>query len=588
MRHSALTLPLVLAALALPAAAAPPTVGGCQVFPADNHWNTAIDTMPVHPRSNDWVATIGNTARLHADWGNNPLDYYGIPFTTVTSAQPASLIVPNPGAFADESDIVPFPIPPNAPVEGGPLAQPGDDQHVLVIETTNCILYELYQGTPLNGGAQWGATSWARFDLKTNGPLRTDGWTSADAAGLPIFPGLVRWEEVQAGAINHAIRFTAVQIWGRDAATGGQKYLWPARHASGSNTAGTRPPMGARFRLKAGFDITPYSAATRVILTAMKKYGMILADGGSNWYFQGVTDPAWPDAVFSELGSIAGSNFEAVNTDAMQVSVDSGQAAVPAAANFTRLGNISTRMQVQTGNDVLIGGFVIGGSAPKTVVVRARGPSLAAAGIANPLANPVLQLYSGQTVIASNDDWGQAGNAAAIQASGFAPANAQESAVLITLGPGAYTAIVSGAGNTTGVGIIEVFEVDRLDMPLINIATRGQVLTGNDVMIGGFVIQGTRPQTVVVRARGPSLAAAGIANPLANPLLQLFAGATQIAVNDNWKTAANQAALAASGLAPGNDFESAILITLQPGAYTAIVTGSGGGTGVGLVEVFAL
>ena len=577
-----------LASAALPALAAPPTVGGCQVFPADNHWNTPIDALPVHPRSTDWVATVGNTARLHADWGNNLADNFGIPFATVNGAHPASLIIPNAGAFDDESDNVPFPIPVDAPVEGGLGAPSGADRHVLVIETNNCILYELYQAFPVNGGTNWSATSWARFDLKTNGPLRPAGWTSADAAGLPIFPGLVRWEEVVAGEITHAIRMTAVQIWGRDAATGGQKYLWPGRHASGTNTSGARPPMGARFRLKASFDVTPYSQPTRVILTALKKYGFILADGGSNWFFQGVSSASWPDAVFSELGSIAGANFEAVNADAMQVDANSGQALVPAPTAFPRLANISTRMQVLTGNDVLIGGFIIGGSAPKTVVVRARGPSLVPFGIANALANPTLQLVSGATVIATNDDWGQAANAAAIQSSGFAPANAQESAVLATLAPGAYTAIVAGAGGTSGVGIVEVFEVDRLDMPLINIATRGQVLTGNDVMIGGFVIQGTRPQTVLVRARGPSLAAAGIANPLANPMLQLFAGASAIAVNDNWQSATNQAAVAASGFAPGNTLEAAILVTLPPGAYTAIVTGSDGGTGVGIVEVFAL
>ena len=583
-----LSLLAPLLAAALPALAAPPTVGGCPVFPTDNHWNTPIDTLPVHPKSNDWVATIGNTARLHADWGNNLADNFGIPFITVTAAQPANLIVPNPGAFDDESDNVPFPIPVNAPIEGGPASDPDSDRHVLVIETTNCILYELYQAFPINGGATWSATSWARFDLKTNGPLRPAGWTSADAAGLPIFPGLVRWEEVVAGEINHAIRFTAVQIWGRDAATGGQKYLWPARHASGSNTGGNRPPMGARFRLKASFDVTPYSQPTRVILAAMKKYGMILADGGSNWFFQGVSNTNWPGAVFSEFGTIAGSNFEAVNADVMRVNVSSGQALVPAASAFPRLANISTRMQVLTGNDVMIGGFIIGGSVPKTVVVRARGPSLTPFGIPNALANPRMDLYSGQSIIATNDDWGSASNATAITASGFAPTNALESAVLMSLAPGAYTAIVSGVGNTTGVGIVEVFEVDRLDMPLINISTRGQVLTNDDVMIGGFIIQGTGPQTVLVRARGPSLATAGIANPLANPFLQLFSGQAQIAVNDNWQTATNQAAVAASGLAPSSALESAILITLQPGAYTAIVTGSGGGTGVGIVEVFAL
>jgi hypothetical protein len=281
MRHARPSIAIALAVLVLPAAGAPPTVGGCQVFPADNHWNTPIDTLPVHPKSNDWVATIGNTARLHADWGNVLADNYGIPFITVPGSQPKVPIVPDPNfAYLDESDPGPYPIPPNAPIEGGPAST--GDRHVIVVETTNCLLYELYNAAPVNGGASWSASSAAIFDLKVNGPLRTDGWTSADAAGLPIFPGLVRWEEVAAGAINHAIRFTAVQIWGRDAATGGQKYLWPARHASGTNTGGNRPPMGARFRLKASFDITPYSQPTRVILAAMKKYGLILADGGSN------------------------------------------------------------------------------------------------------------------------------------------------------------------------------------------------------------------------------------------------------------------------------------------------------------------
>ncbi|HUR57516.1 MAG TPA: peptidoglycan DD-metalloendopeptidase family protein, partial [Opitutaceae bacterium] len=252
-----------------------------------------------------------------------------------------------------------------------------------------------------------------------------------------------------------------------------------------------------------------------------------------------------------------------------------------------RLANISTRMQVLTGNDVLIGGFIIGGSAPKTIVVRARGPSLTALGLPGALQDPVLQLFSGQTQLAANDNWQSAGNAAVLLASGFAPSDTRESAIHITLAPGAYTAIVTGAASGTGVGIIEVFEVDRTDTPLINISTRGQVLTGSDVMIGGFIIQGSGPQTVVVRARGPSLAGFGLPNLLANPRLQLFSGQTEIANNDNWQAAANAASILSSGFAPAHVNEAAILVTLQPGAYTAIVTGVGGTTGVGIVEVFA-
>jgi hypothetical protein len=236
----------------------------------------------------------------------------------------------------------------------------------------------------------------------------------------------------------------------------------------------------------------------------------------------------------------------------------------------------------------MIGGFVITGSAPKKVVVRARGPSLAPFGITNALANPMLQLFSGQAVIASNDDWIAAPNHADITASGFAPDNPLESAILTTLAPGAYTAIVSGVNNLTGVAIVEVFEVDHPEIPLANISTRGRVLTGNDVMIGGFVIQGNAPQTVVVRARGPSLVPFGITNALANPVLQLYSGPTLIATNDDWGSNAQAAAaITASGFAPDHPLESAILITLSPGAYTAIVTGAAGTTGVGIVEVFA-
>ncbi|MBX3674519.1 MAG: DUF4214 domain-containing protein [Burkholderiales bacterium] len=326
-RH-AFVLALLASALAigLPAAAAP-TVGGCAVLPADNFWNTPVDTLPVHPKSADWVGTIGTTAKLHADWGNVLADNYGIPFTTVTGAQPLVPIMGDPAEdYSDESDPGPYPIPPDAPIEGGPLST--GDRHVLVVETTNCILYELYNARPVNGGASWTASSFAKWPLGSNA-LRPAGWTSADAAGLPIFPGLVRWEEVAAGEIAHAIRFTAVNTLGRDPATGQITYLWPARHNSGSRTNLAYPPMGARFRLKASFDISGFSPETQVILRAFKKYGLVLADGGSNWFFQGVSSENWPDAIFSELGSIAGGNFEAVDTLVMQVHPDSAQSVLP-------------------------------------------------------------------------------------------------------------------------------------------------------------------------------------------------------------------------------------------------------------------
>ena len=258
----------------------------------------------------------------------------------------------------------------------------------------------------------------------------------------------------------------------------------------------------------------------------------------------------------------------------------------PAATDPPRLANLSTRAPSRTGNDVLIGGFIIGGSVAKTVVVRARGPSLAALGVANPLANPTLQLFSGQAPVASNDDWGSATNAAAIQASGFAPSDPLESAVLVTLAPGAYTAIVAGAGGTIGAAIVEVFEVGGATVPLLNISTRARVGTGTDVMIGGFIIQGTGPRTVVVRARGPSLAPFGITNFLANPTLTVYSGQTAIASNDDWAVGPYADQVVSRGFAPPDALESGVVLTLAPGAYTAVVSGAGGGTGVGLVEVF--
>jgi hypothetical protein len=296
-----------------------------------------------------------------------------------------------------------------------------------------------------------------------------------------------------------------------------------------------------------------------------------------------LTATAAPGSVFVTW------NNACSGTGSCQVSMVSAKAVGAVfEADPPRLANISTRGQVLTGADVMIGGFIIGGSTPKTVVIRASGPSLTALGVSGGLANPLLQLFSGQTQVAVNDNWQQAPNWPTIQASGFVPINPLESAIYTTLNPGPYTAIVSGSGGGTGVGLVEIFEVDLPSVPLINISTRGQVQTGNNVMIAGFIIQGSGPQTVVVRASGPSLAALGVPGALVNPNLQLFSGQTQIAINDNWQQAANAATILSSGFAPLNTLESAILMTLNPGAYTAIVSGVGGTTGVGIVEVFAV
>jgi len=292
---------------------ASPSVAGCTVFPADSVWNTPVDTVPVDPNSQNYITTIGANSGLHADfgsglWAGGPI---GIPYTTVNGTQPKVVIVFN---YADESDQGPYPIPPGAPIEGGP--QSAGDRHVLVVDKDHCILYELYSAYPQADGT-WQAGSGAIFNLGSNA-LRPSSWTSADAAGLPILPGLVRYDEVVAGEIKHAVRFTAPQTR--------NSFVWPARHQASSLTGPQYPPMGQRFRLKANFDISGFSKDTQVILTALKKYGMILADNGSSWYISGAPDPGWNNDVLHELGRVTGSAFEAIDESSLIIKPDSGQA----------------------------------------------------------------------------------------------------------------------------------------------------------------------------------------------------------------------------------------------------------------------
>jgi hypothetical protein len=288
------------------------SVGGCALFPDDNVWNATVDTLPVDVNSQSYVATIGATKTLHADfgsgdWNGGPI---GIPYTVVGSSQKKVNVVFD---YGGESDPGPYPIPPNAPIEGGP--QSTGDRHVLVVDAGNCILYELYSAYPQSDGT-WHAGSGAIFNLASE-TLRPSTWTSADAAGLPILPGLVRFDEVASGKIAHALRFTAPQTR--------KAFVWPARHYASSLTGQQYPPMGQRFRLKAGFDISGFSTDTKVILTALKKYGMILADNGSSWYISGSPDPQWNNDILHELGAVPGSAFEAINESLLMVSADSGK-----------------------------------------------------------------------------------------------------------------------------------------------------------------------------------------------------------------------------------------------------------------------
>jgi hypothetical protein len=252
----------------------------------------------------------------------------------------------------------------------------------------------------------------------------------------------------------------------------------------------------------------------------------------------------------------------------------------------TRLINLSTRGQVRVGDNVLIGGFIIQGSTPKKVLVTARGPSLSAFGVPGTLADPFLQIFSGATQIDANDDYASHPKASEIPAD-MRPGNSKEAAIVTTLAPGAYTAIVTGVGQTSGIAIVEVFEMDTPANPLVNISTRGRVEISDSVMIAGFVIQGSSPQTVLITARGPSLLASGVPNVLADPKLDLYSGQSILASNDNWGSALNASAIQSATGAPTNPVESAILATLQPGAYTAIVSGADAGVGIGIVEVFA-
>ncbi len=274
-----------------------PGIGGCAVFPSSNAWNQDVSRAPVDPNSGAYVARIDSFRQfLHPDFGANPS--YGIPYIVVPGSQPRVPITFT--AYGSESDPGPYPVPLNAPVESG------SDAHVLVVDSGNCHLYEMFGAHQSGGG--WDAASGAVFDLGSNA-LRPDTWTSADAAGLPILPGLARYDEVAAGVINHALRFTVDQSQ--------NGFIHPATHQAGVANA-SDPPMGARFRLKASFDLAPYHGESLVILTALKRYGMIVADNGSSWYVSGSTDSRWNDTDLNQLKSVPGSAFEAVASGQIQ------------------------------------------------------------------------------------------------------------------------------------------------------------------------------------------------------------------------------------------------------------------------------
>jgi hypothetical protein len=272
----------------------------CPVFPKSNPWNQRVDRLPVHPNSAQLVRSIGLDAHVHPDFGSGTWEGapIGIPYVTASKRQPK---VPVEFEYADESDKGPYPIPADVPIEGGRGSD--GDRHVIVVDRDRCRAYELFAAYPVAGGRRWRAGSGAIWNLRSN-RLRPRNWTSADAAGLPILPGLARYEDVRRGRIDHALRFTAPRTR--------RAYVYPARHYASSSDDPALPPMGLRVRLKAGYDISRFPPQARVVLKALKRYGMILADNGSPWYISGSPAPGWNDEDLHELQKVRGDAFEVV------------------------------------------------------------------------------------------------------------------------------------------------------------------------------------------------------------------------------------------------------------------------------------
>jgi len=292
---SALLLAGLGTAAATGARHAGPRIGGCPVFPASNTWNRDVSRDPVDPRSAAYIASIDSHDNhfLHADFGGGGA--YGIPYGVVGRHQARVPI--NFTDYGDESDRGPYPVPLNARVEQG------SDRHVLIVQRSRCRLYELYNARRSAHG--WNASSGAVFDLRSN-RLRHEGWTSTDAAGLPILPGLARYDEARAGAIRHALRFTVSETQ--------RGYVYPARHFASDNSDPALPPMGLRLRLKASYGIAGYHGQARVVLEALRRYGMIVADNGSDWFVGGASDRRWNDDDLDQLKSVPGSAFEVVRS----------------------------------------------------------------------------------------------------------------------------------------------------------------------------------------------------------------------------------------------------------------------------------
>ena len=285
-----------------------PQVAGCPVFPADNVWNVPIDKLALDPHSKNYVTSIGPEIGMHPDFGTTN----GMPITIIDASVKYIKVTIE---YADDSDPGTYPIPPNALIEGGQNAPADSDRHILLVDKDRCMLVELWAAKRLSDTA-WKAGSGIKMDL-TGNAIREDGKSSGDAAGLPILPGLVRYDEVASGEIRHALRFTVPKTQ--------HAHIWPARHDASKITDPKVPPMGVRFRLRADFDISGFSKTNQVILTALKHYGMFLADNGAPWFLSGSPDPRWNDDDLHQLLNVKGSAFEAVNESDWQYLPASGR-----------------------------------------------------------------------------------------------------------------------------------------------------------------------------------------------------------------------------------------------------------------------
>jgi len=658
-------------------AAADAIVSAMQIMPRDNPWNEDISRRPLLANSDAIIAQI--TSDLSSS-RRTLRPFYEMNYVLVPDAQPR-VTIPFFN-YPEESDLdggaFPngrYPIPSNLPVELWPRAtgnltlqqwqqdvnNAGGDRHSIIVAPGAGSIWETWLTKLTSTG--WQASNGARFNLNSNA-LRPAGWTSGDAAGLPMFPALVRYDECQRGMVEHALRIVV--------AKSRREYIYPATHFASSipATSINYPAMGQRVRLKASFPIPDgWTLEEKAVLRALKKYGALVADNGGFFSVSVCPDDRFSATAFDHLSTIGINNFEVIQTtgpaegprspgvptvDAGMdrflearatvtlngyVNDPSGKATLlwkvysgPAGATLSNtsqlsttatinspgtytfvlsaddavhtvafdavvvrvtghdaLANISTRVQVGTLNNVAIAGFIITGDAAKQVVLRGLGPSLANAGVQSPLGNPMLELYDANGVpLLSNDDW-QDSQAQSLRDAGFAPANILESAILTTLAPGAYTAIFRGKDSSSGIGLLEVYDLQTTPASkLANISTRGLVGTGENVMIGGTIVNGPDAARVLFRALGPSLAASGIPNPLSDPQLELFnANGNRIASNNNWREA-QQTVIASTGLAPASDAEAAILIDLNPGNYTAVISGVGTAPGVALVEAYHL